>query len=1591
MESINGRYSVLREIGESENSVNYLADDERTGQRVVLKLINRNKNKTFPHELFRREYILQRQLSHPLIRKALRYEPFYQQDGRPLSSSDFIIVQRFIQYSLTDEGIPFNEPLSRQLVHALRFLQYNGTYHGDLKENNILVDAEGTLQLTDISPLFHLKEGHKEDLKALRRIFINRGLPLDPEKEYSLTDYEHGEKGSDSWEEKLLNQHLRESRFPLHLLVPEYEDLPRLYSWVHFYSPYSPDSAQLYAAQVKTLYEAEGSLLWTAPDDVEHLSPELLMKDFMESLPSWDVYSPYLKSWERISGKKTGEERIPAAVDLLTHLASVHPLVFSFPLWDVLDGETRNLVIQLFHGAPAGSVKVLTAGSEVLEEREIFHYQVENLSQEESDRVMGFYLYRKPLASQDLELIHQYTQGIPSLLLQGIRQAGERAAVTLDSPDGTPRFSPGISQLFSSHQDFVHILNKLTGAEKQVLSLFPLLGGEVAEDLLQGISPLHEAQEKLLSRGFITEVSGILRLRHPHCHPGDEIRLSPALQKKLFEALGRQLREGSLAYYSQLAAELGLLEEGWKRVETLFRTIRDEGSLKQDLWRETFFFFRRESRGLSPESRISLSWYLSRLLTDVEDALRRELLEEMEMQDLPETPLFRIFRETLLVELKEQDLLEDDYFENLLQEGLLFDDPEGAPFLGVCLDHLWTKGMVDEGCRLAEEYILPAAERVEAPDMKFFLYRKVFPFFHSRRRSQEAGELAEKLLDIVFLYPEKLSVDTLFNGYNIYATQMRVVGNIADARHYNEMAYDLALSRGYYRGLTASCNNLGVLSFYEQKPVSEISQWFERGMNNALLTADYHLYYMSLLNEVENRLKDFQFAGVMELLERAEDHIKQLPQGTLAAGLSLFKAVFSYSLGLDEMGDSLLAETGWFFDQGGVLPHEPAYRTYDLLRTLPKEKKKKRKHLQAALQEVEAKSHESALLFRVNLLYELFWRQEKELCQILLEDLTDSDRTFLKKSEPYQGALLAIYCQEESFSSPAFCKSLRWMQFYLRLTSHSPEEAGIDTWEVLFQALLTWQRLIQGLPLEMVSSFLGTPMMQAWLTLFQEWGIADPSTVSIEGLREELLPRIENLREAHLSEHWENQEFLPLMTEEELIEKTFHDITLLGGYQRGIYFEFDAREGWVKKAQSSHPLFFRENEVHQESLLEELQTSRRDGFFLWQNSAQAPDQISHAMAFPVVDITNSRVALGDKNASLSSANILYHIRGVFYFDTKGWLLPPHPQLPRQLYYLREYVNLAMHSHHLQVSTMQDEMTGLLKRETWISMVRDRFQFVRENKKVMALVMIDVDHFKDVNDTFGHQAGDKVLRRIASLLQKQVRNVDLCGRYGGEEFTVAMVLNKRREAKTAMERLCRSVAEADILQSRKITISLGGAFYPHDGYQINEVLEKADQALLSVKETGRNRSRLWREIADWQRQKKQRPLIGSASRDQDKVRLLLKVLSEIEYTPAPGENLARLNDEVSLVFEGVLFSLVRQEKTDITSWGEQPDGGFDLELPQQIGERFYRLGLMAEPGSARHWCLYGVIRPDNARFHLEEGFFSLMAQSFLEKQVLVQMA
>ncbi len=183
-----------------------------------------------------------------------------------------------------------------------------------------------------------------------------------------------------------------------------------------------------------------------------------------------------------------------------------------------------------------------------------------------------------------------------------------------------------------------------------------------------------------------------------------------------------------------------------------------------------------------------------------------------------------------------------------------------------------------------------------------------------------------------------------------------------------------------------------------------------------------------------------------------------------------------------------------------------------------------------------------------------------------------------------------------------------------------------------------------------------------------------------------------------------------------------------------------------------------------------------------------------------------------------------------------------------------FVDLEKQRISLEALTLTDPLTGALNRSGIISHLQQEFIRANRTQKPVSILMVDIDRFKDVNDHYGHLAGDSVLSNLIIVFQRSLRGIDSIGRYGGEEFLIMLPDTSAQQAALAAERIRSNVEQASCAfvheKPIKITVSVGIAVYipppsqKDPEWNIREYIRRSDIAMYFAKKSGRNCVKTW---------------------------------------------------------------------------------------------------------------------------------------------------
>lgn len=180
----------------------------------------------------------------------------------------------------------------------------------------------------------------------------------------------------------------------------------------------------------------------------------------------------------------------------------------------------------------------------------------------------------------------------------------------------------------------------------------------------------------------------------------------------------------------------------------------------------------------------------------------------------------------------------------------------------------------------------------------------------------------------------------------------------------------------------------------------------------------------------------------------------------------------------------------------------------------------------------------------------------------------------------------------------------------------------------------------------------------------------------------------------------------------------------------------------------------------------------------------------------------------------------------------------HTHEKRFLFTFSDVTDLEEERQYYEKVATHDNLTGIHNRYFYVNATEREIQLNKRNQRTMSLLLIDIDHFKSVNDTYGHDVGDEVLKKFAQTIKNRLRDSDIFARWGGEEFIVTLPNNSIHDAKIVAESVRKSVEKTIFNDVGKITCSIGVSTLQSDD-TLDTLIKRADVGLYKAKESGRN--------------------------------------------------------------------------------------------------------------------------------------------------------
>lgn len=275
---------------------------------------------------------------------------------------------------------------------------------------------------------------------------------------------------------------------------------------------------------------------------------------------------------------------------------------------------------------------------------------------------------------------------------------------------------------------------------------------------------------------------------------------------------------------------------------------------------------------------------------------------------------------------------------------------------------------------------------------------------------------------------------------------------------------------------------------------------------------------------------------------------------------------------------------------------------------------------------------------------------------------------------------------------------------------------------------------------------------------------------------------------------------------------------------------------------------------HNNSILKEVRAKNAPSIY---KGSALPDEykkntgvsyscIKAVLCIPIV-IEDDNLSLLFENDRRKKFTSSKHLMGYIYLETNRTINNFNAESADKCASFNKLIGILLEKYQLKMTSCFDKLTGTLTRKYLEDAILNIIEYAEKMHSEFSLIMMDLDYFKEINDRFGHQTGDTVLKKVCEIVLKNLRSTDICGRYGGEEFIIILPNTMSSGAYTVAEKLRKLIDDENILGNKgRVTVSMGIVSFPDQASLKQELLYKVDQALYAAKESGRNKCIIWQD-------------------------------------------------------------------------------------------------------------------------------------------------
>ncbi|MBW9153454.1 diguanylate cyclase [Clostridium estertheticum] len=312
--------------------------------------------------------------------------------------------------------------------------------------------------------------------------------------------------------------------------------------------------------------------------------------------------------------------------------------------------------------------------------------------------------------------------------------------------------------------------------------------------------------------------------------------------------------------------------------------------------------------------------------------------------------------------------------------------------------------------------------------------------------------------------------------------------------------------------------------------------------------------------------------------------------------------------------------------------------------------------------------------------------------------------------------------------------------------------------------------------------------------------------------------------------------------------------------------------------------------------------------------------IKASICIPIImeDITEKSIVKNERRKSIQGSK---YIIGHIYIESQRVLNNLNNASMKKCTELSKVIGIIIEKYKLRLSSSVDKLTGTLTRKYLEEALDEQIEKSSLDESKFSLIMYDLDCFKIINDKFGHRTGDYALKRVCDVVLRNLRDTDIVGRYGGEEFIVILPDTDIYEAQLVAEKLRSKIEQEKILDNRRdVTVSLGVITCPMQGEWQGELVERVDQALYVAKQQGRNRYVTWNSDFSKKAKKTDRLagiISGNELQDHRNVLAMIELIELININLTKEDKIYSLLGRIIEITEAQKCILFLVENGDIT--------------------------------------------------------------------------